>query len=355
MTELKNQQKIYCGIDLFKLIAAILVVLLHTIENSSWYSSEIKFVFTMLAVPFFFITSGFFFCKGLSSATDEKKYFIKYEKNLLKMYVVWAMIIYFPFEIISYTNKYPEAGGLKTFLLLFRRMFIIGPGPYWYLMALMWSSVFLFFCFNRKRDDLVKLGVLIGLLLEISYSCFRGVLSNIPFLGYFFKLVYYVYSWEFNFIMFGIPCMGIGYLIAKNQWNITKNWAMFILLFSTFLRIVEYNLPKIFPGEFWTQNNVSICFIIQAVAYFMLGKNINIKINNKTSRRIRQMSSCIYFSHAIFLYELLDPLLCKYTRLSVYSDKMIFPKMIIVLLLCIIFFEIIKKIDNKHLNVLING
>ncbi len=50
----------YTGIDLFKLIATVLVVLLHAVETSAWYPREIKFVFTRLAVPFFLCFPVFF-------------------------------------------------------------------------------------------------------------------------------------------------------------------------------------------------------------------------------------------------------------------------------------------------------
>lgn len=59
----KKEQKIYSGIDLFKLVAAVLIVVLHAIETTSWYSNEVKFVITRFAVPFFFIASGFFSLK----------------------------------------------------------------------------------------------------------------------------------------------------------------------------------------------------------------------------------------------------------------------------------------------------
>ena len=61
MSENKAKEtQVYTGIDVFKLIAAVLVVLLHTVETSNYYACAMKEVFTRLAVPFFFIASGFF-------------------------------------------------------------------------------------------------------------------------------------------------------------------------------------------------------------------------------------------------------------------------------------------------------
>ena len=155
--------------------------------------------------------------------------------------------------------------------------------------------------------------------------------------------------------MFGIPFMGMGFLIAKNKWEMSKTAAIIVLIVSTALRFAEYNLPQLMPSRFWDNNCISVCFIIQALAYFMLAKSVEIKISRKTSLILRQLSSCIYFSHAIFLYEILNPLLNRFTSLPVYSGIMILPKIIIVILMCSLLFVTVKKINNKYLNILING
>lgn len=58
-----KQKKIYNGIDIVKLISAICIVLLHTIETTAWYPCEVKFVFTRFAVPFFLLLLVSFFTK----------------------------------------------------------------------------------------------------------------------------------------------------------------------------------------------------------------------------------------------------------------------------------------------------
>ena len=351
-----SDKRIYTGIDLFKLIAAVLVVLLHAVETSAWYPCEVKFVFTRLAVPFFFIASGFFFFNGLDKAKNKFEYFRRYEKNILKLFIVWALIIYLPFTILNYIDIYHDAGPLKLSGLLFRRIFIIGAGPYWYLVALFWSALFLYLCYIRKYERLLLGGIIFGFFCMIIYSCFRNALSAVlcP-VRIFAELIYTVFSWEFNFIMYGIPFMGLGYLFAKKKIKISINNSICILLVATILRIAEYNLPYIFPMSFWNDNSINIAFIFQAIAYFMMAMNLDFNIKKDTSMVLRQFSSCIYFSHAIFLYEILNPALLRYKSWNIYSGVWIPVKVIIVLLGCGILFGIVKKIDNKYLNILING
>lgn len=128
MSENKAKEtQVYTGIDVFKLIAAVLVVLLHTVETSNYYACAIKEVFTRLAVPFFFIASGFFFQKGLEKAQSKVSYIKKYEKNILKIFFVWAVVMYWPFVVYSYITNNVGESSLRIVGMLIRRIFIIGP------------------------------------------------------------------------------------------------------------------------------------------------------------------------------------------------------------------------------------
>lgn len=355
MTKRKNQE-IYTGIDVFKLVAAILVVLLHAIETTNDFACEVKFVFTRFAVPFFFITSGFFFCKGLERVEDKKRYFYKYEKNLIKLFSVWSLLIYGPFTISDYIRNNSSASAFKIILLLVRRIFVIGSGPYWYIVALMWSTAFLYLCYTKKREWIIKVLIIVGLILQVAYACFRGVLSNILLLEYIFDLIYTIFSWEFNFIMYGIPFMGIGFYICKRNISISKAVSAVVFIVATALRFFEYNLCKIVPHEeFWANNEISFMYIVQAIFIFLFAKEIKLKLDARRSLWIRQLSSFIYFSHAIILYNILNPLLEKYTKLPIYVPEYILPKMLVVLSICIVLFLVIKCINNKRLNALING
>ena len=351
-----KKSEVYNGIDAFKAIAAILIVLLHAIETTDYFAGGVKFVFTRFAVPFFFITSGFFFSRGLHRAEDPSRYFRNYEKNLLKIFFVWGILIYGPFTITSYVTANRGAGILKIFALLVRRMLVIGSGPYWYLVALVCSTAVIYWCHSKKKEGFLVAGIIVGLLLEVAYSCFQGVLSQIAIFRWFFKVIYAVYSWEFNFLMFGIPFAGIGYFIYKKNVHISSKISACIFFLATLLRIVEYRLPVLFSDvQFWRENEISVVFIIQAISFFCLAKELNFKITKKCSLTLRQWSSCVYFSHAIILYNLLNPILEKLTEWPIYAPNFIAIKVVIVLMFCTLLFGIIKKINNKYLNILING
>lgn len=356
MSENKAKEtQVYTGIDVFKLIAAVLVVLLHTVETSNYYACAIKEVFTRLAVPFFFIASGFFFQKGLEKAQSKVSYIKKYEKNILKIFFVWTVVMYSPFVVYSYITNNVGESSLRIVGMLIRRIFIIGPGPYWYLVTLFWSSLFIYFCYVKKKENFLFIAIMVGFCMQILYSCFRGAFSKIFIFEMFFKVIYGIFSWEYNFLMYGIPFMGIGYFFSKKKIHMSKKKASILLIIATLFSMVEYSLPRIIPSAFWINNRIFLAFIVQAIAYFLIAESMAFKISKKRSLSIRQLSSFIYFSHVILLYEILNRILDNFTTLPTYEPIMILPKFLIIIGACIVLFLPIKKINNKHLNILING
>ena len=75
-----TKQETYSGIDYFRMIAAVLIVAIHTSPLAS-FSATGDFIFTRIiarvAVPFFLVTSGFFLISRYSYNADKLRKFIK--------------------------------------------------------------------------------------------------------------------------------------------------------------------------------------------------------------------------------------------------------------------------------------
>lgn len=96
-----TEKKSYAGIDYFRLIAALLIVAIHTSPLVS-FSQIGDFMFTRIiarvAVPFFFITSGFFLISRYTYNAERLYAFIK--KTAL-IYGVAILYIYQSIFIMS--------------------------------------------------------------------------------------------------------------------------------------------------------------------------------------------------------------------------------------------------------------
>lgn len=76
------KNRIYSGVDLCKLISAVLVVLIHINETgTNLLLNTITSCISTIAVPFFFIVSGFFFANGLKKQITNKSIFYPTKRN----------------------------------------------------------------------------------------------------------------------------------------------------------------------------------------------------------------------------------------------------------------------------------
>ena len=91
-----ERQQTFSSVDLFKLIAAILVVCIHTHPLCNYEEADYFLTcFCRIAVPFFFCFSSFIFYYKKSHSI------LSYVKRMLKLYCVWFIVelpfIYFRF------------------------------------------------------------------------------------------------------------------------------------------------------------------------------------------------------------------------------------------------------------------
>ena len=128
MQKIQNDKKYYPGIDLFKFLCAILVIMIHAnpFGEDAFPGMILRQVICPIAVPFFFAASSFF----LFSSSDPRKHIVK----IIRSYLIWSAV-YFPLVIVKWILG---SEGLRENLLNYIRNFIF-EGSYqtiWFLNAL---------------------------------------------------------------------------------------------------------------------------------------------------------------------------------------------------------------------------
>lgn len=164
-------------LDLSKFIAALFVVAIHVhpfYDLNDFLGYFVSEILSRFAVPFFFMTSGFFFIKKI-----EKKKGKEYFKKILTLYLVWSLL-YLPIIIVDviYGNTNISLLGYCFNLLI--------TGSYyhlWYLTALIYSLILIYFLKDFPRGLLFLIAVSsLFFLLGTSYQ-FLGI--HIPFMKLF--------------------------------------------------------------------------------------------------------------------------------------------------------------------------
>ena len=171
--------KAYPGIDVFRIVAAILVIAIHTYPLADLNSTAdylVVHVVCRIAVPFFFLASGFFLFPAGTDPLDALPHFLKRSACIYAA----AIVLYIP------VNLY--AGYFKTEHLLpamLRDIFFDGTFYHlWYLPAAILGAGFCLRRFGIKGAFAVSAVLyLIGLFGDSYY----GVAERIPFVKNFYE------------------------------------------------------------------------------------------------------------------------------------------------------------------------
>ena len=264
------------SLDYFKVFLAFCVVLLHggwlyDISELAGYLHVNGFF--RIAVPLFFIINGYYFY-NISSLNALKKW----SSRVFLLYVIWT-IIYLPVMIYSLSLS-------QVFICLFTGYFVL-----WYLIAMLVAGLLLFFL-KKYSDKFLILSSFI--LLFLGY-----LIQSIGTMSVFSGFIGEVLSWgpfHRNFIFFGFPFMTIGYLIRKN--NIDLSFKISILLSLLFLIIlflesyVNYKLSHKAIDIL-----LSLSFLCPII--FLIIKKIKVL---GSSKNIANFSTGIFLIHAYVLF-----------------------------------------------------
>ena len=324
-----TKDKCWYGIDFIKILAAILIVFMHTYNSDMGsFGGWIKCVLSTASVPFFFIVSGFLFRSGLDrslssgGAIGEQEWFKRYEVRLIRMYLVWSFIT-FPVAVRVVNMGHPEYGIAMKVLYHLRLFFLTGSiGIYWYLLALIICAPVIRWCYRKG---------LLGILLAISVLLYIwGCVYNSPANNHkpIFEILHVVFGSERNFLNEGFFYIVTGFLIPVNKVGKVKfirALSLCFLLFSIVLRSLEYQ----FLGSNYVEALVAFSLFLTAVTFcygFISG----------ISLKLRKLSVAIYLLHFPFILlfdfhltkgTLLDfPITLSFSILVYYIVSFVFPK-----------------------------
>ena len=173
-----NIKKSYAGLDSFRLIAALLVVAIHTsplLSVSETGDIIVSRIIARVAVPFFFMTSGYFLISRYADQTEKLKWFIK---KTVMLYGI-AIFLYLPLNVYNDYFKMP-------FLLpnIIKDLFFDGTMYHlWYLPAAILGAV-IAWGLVRKLGFKWAYGIsfllyLIGLFGDSYYNLLTSLLQSL--------------------------------------------------------------------------------------------------------------------------------------------------------------------------------
>lgn len=174
-------------IDLFRVIAIFGVIVVHTdpVTRKVFTSAPEHLANLMitgagrLAVPFFFVASGYFFGGKVREGAPPLPLFARYAKRLLRIWVLWSLIyLLIPLRL----GQWQHQGWWQAVVEQLRNMaahpllivFVGGKGHLWFLMALVMALAIAAICEKLRAR---RLFYALGIALYV-YGLLTGLYAN---------------------------------------------------------------------------------------------------------------------------------------------------------------------------------
>lgn len=298
-------QKQYPIIDFMKFVMACCVVVIHTsplqdvsVDLNFWTQN----CFVRIAVPFFFVASGFFLFRKLSGK-NPSSVFQNYWMRIFRVYVIWT-VIYAP--ILLWNILHGSQDITHALWITFRNIiFIASYFHLWFLHALLVAVPILAFFFhcNWKWCQILAFGG-IGYSVLLLFTSYHPVYSYIsamfPSLASFVAAYASILPVPPTGLCFGalFVCLG-AFACSENPHLSTaflhRGCIISCLIFFAEGALVHHLSPA--PPSF--EAYLSLPFL----SFFLFTSLCRIHLSpHPIYLEFRKMSALIFYAHPLFLF-----------------------------------------------------
>ncbi|MCL1835412.1 MAG: acyltransferase [Oscillospiraceae bacterium] len=278
------------GIDAFRLVAAFLVVGIHTFPLAS-ISDGLDFMFTRvfsrIAVPFFLMASGYFILPRFASG-DKRTSGSALLKNLKKTGLIYAAasILFLPVSI--YAGHY---SGDNVAAVLKKIVFDGTFYHLWYLPASMIGMLLLYFPVRRFSVRAV-LGVSVFLyVLGLFGDSYYGLIAGVPALEAAYGAAFKLFSYTRNGLLYAPVFLAMGAFAAQGKPGPKARACALGFAVSMLLMFAEGFLLR----RGGSQRHDSMYIMLLPCMYFLFG--LARSVNGRSRPFLRNVSMLIYILH----------------------------------------------------------
>lgn len=301
-----DDKKVYSNIDLLKFFFSFFIIMIHTSLFAD-VNTTVDYIFvniiTRIAVPFFFLSSGFFFAKSFEYNKQKKvagtktnfKRLRKIEWRIILLYAVWSFIYLFIALPVNY-------GGwsIKNIVDYFITS-VVRCSYYhlWYVYALVFAYPILYFLMRHLNPKIVAV-ICISLYVAGVFVNSYSYLLPLQGITSLFERIsevtgYYLVS---NILFRALPLMWVGIYVARHRKKPNK----FICVIGSVVCFGLYFAENILLNNFTNGKAAGHYLIFSAFCvYFVFLCAVQFKksVNRENGIRLRKMSTVIYCLHVM--------------------------------------------------------
>ncbi len=287
---MKTANKSYIGIDLFRVIAAILIIAIHTSPFGSyntWADFVLTRVIARVAVPFFFMTSGFFLISRYQYSTKKLGVFVKKTAWIYGA----AIVLYIP---INLYNGYFQAENLLPNIV---KDIVFDGTMYhlWYLPASLSGGVFVWYLVRRLEYDRAFAVAAVLYFIGLFGDSYYGLIENNTVLNGFYTLLFQVSDYTRNGIFFAPIFFLLGGWIADSGIHFSRIMAWVLFVSMMLFMLVE----GLILHQFHLQRHDSMYFFLVPCVYFLFQALLYFR--GKRHVWMRDISLLIYMIHPLII------------------------------------------------------
>ncbi len=298
------KKQYYCSIDVAKVICAILIVFIHTEPfssvNARLNSITVNYL-CRIAVPFFFISSGFLLFSKMDLSEIRFDLIRKYVVRILKLYLFWS-IVYFSFTAAQMYWTHDSGRAWQIFVNWLKNMvFSSGYGFLWYLPATIVAVLLVSLLLKCKiplKGVIAACFVLylIGLCGQ-SYYGLAKLLPISPGIREAIRSVYRVITTTRNGVFEGALFIALGAQIAHTDKKKRFSVNVVGLIISYVLLFLEVMLVSKME---WRLEYDMYLFLIPCAYYTMkVVLGFQKPLPQRLCKVLRSYSSLIYLTHML--------------------------------------------------------
>lgn len=295
LDEQQSKSNCFPAIDIIKYIAAIMIICIHckVVIQIPAYNFVLKNIICRIAVPFFFIATGFFVRKGTLKSAN---YLRCYLRSLLKSYLIWSLI-FLPIGL-DWIQQHMNLPVYLYPVALFAGLIYTGTFYHlWYIPA----TVFALLVMNwlLKKMNYTKIMLLAALLY--GFGCLESYSSMLvgTIFGSVFSMYQQVLITTRNGLFFGLIFVAIGYFIydhAEKLVVLQKYLGRMTLLFGG-LQLAEGLLLLSNRGS---DTNFTLSLVPLSFCLFLWAMSLQWQPKLNLGK-LRAYSKYYYFIHPLFL------------------------------------------------------
>ncbi len=286
-----DEKKNYGGLDYFKIIAAFLVMMIHTSPLSS-FNADADFllarVIARVAVPFFLMVTGFFILPGFLSGQNADRAMIWHFVKKTALLYALAIVLYLPIGI--YAGHYLD---LNIFSAL--KMVVFDGTFYhlWYFPASI-IGVLLLYIMSRRLPFWGVMVISLALyLVGLFGDSYFGVISGLPVLSSVYEVGFHLFSYTRNGLFYVPIFLAMGAWLGHFGTCCKQRVSLVGFILSLLLMVAEgfilrhYDLPR----------HDSMYLLLLPCVFFLF--QLLLSLNVRPNKALRTISTWIYILHPL--------------------------------------------------------